>query len=63
MSPLESVDGCYAEYAGGEVHIQEEELKTAGWFSIDNLPVIPEKLSIARKLIDNWLLRKGRAAE
>lgn len=55
--------GFYAEYAGGEVHIQEEELKTAGWFSIDNLPVIPEKLSIARKLIDNWLLRKGRAAE
>lgn len=53
--------GFYAEYAGGDIRIQEEELKTAGWFSIDNLPVIPEKLSIARKLIDNWLLRKGRS--
>lgn len=51
--------GFYAEYAGGEIKIQESELKTAGWFNIGNLPTIPEKLSIARKLIDNWLALKN----
>ena len=39
----------------GDIKIQEEELTKGGWFSRDNLPEIPEKLSIARMLIDNWL--------
>lgn len=47
--------GFYAEYESGELHIQREELKKAGWFHRDHLPTLPEKLSIARKLIDNWL--------
>lgn len=51
--------GFYAEYDKGEIKIQQSELKTADWFSIYSLPTIPEKLSIARKLIDNWLIRKG----
>jgi len=52
--------GFYAEYDSGEIIIQQSELKTAGWFNINSLPVIPEKLSIARRLIDNWLRRKGK---
>lgn len=47
--------GFNAEYESGEIHIQLEELKKAGWFRRDNLPNLPEKLSIARQLIDNWL--------
>jgi len=47
--------GFNAEYAGGEIKLQREELSDGGWYSRDNLPQIPEKLSIARKLIDNWL--------
>ncbi len=47
--------GFNAEYDSGDIHIQLEELKKAGWFHRDNLPNLPEKLSIARKLIDNWL--------
>lgn len=46
--------GFYAEYVSGDIHIQESELYDAGWFSKDNLPEIPDKLSIARQLIDNW---------
>lgn len=46
--------GFTAEYAGGELKLQEEELSAGGWFAKDNLPNIPEKLSIARKLIDDW---------
>ena len=47
--------GFTADYAGGELHLQREELKIAGWFHKTNLPNLPEKLSIARRLIDDWL--------
>ena len=47
--------GFNADYDGGELHVQREELKKAAWFHRDHLPNIPEKLSIARQLIDHWL--------
>ena len=47
--------GFNADYAGGEPHLQREELKKGGWFHRDHLPQLPEKLSIARRLIDDWL--------
>ena len=46
--------GFHADYDGGELHVQREELKKAAWFHRDHLPNLPEKLSIARKLIDDW---------
>jgi len=47
--------GFVADYDGGEIVVQESELKSASWYTKDNLPRIPEKLSIARKLIDYWI--------
>ncbi len=47
--------GFTADYAGGSLHLQREELTKAGWFTRDNLPQLPEKLSIARRLIDDWI--------
>lgn len=47
--------GFTADYESGEIHVQREELTKAGWFNRTNLPKLPEKLSIARRLIDNWL--------
>ena len=47
--------GFYAEYESGNVHLQKEELSKGAWFKHDILPTIPEKLSIAWQLIDNWL--------
>lgn len=47
--------GFNADYEGGEIHVQQEELQNAAWFHRNNLPKLPEKLSIARRLIDNWL--------
>lgn len=47
--------GFNADYDGGEIHLQLEELKKAGWFNRNNLPKIPEKLSIARRLLDDWI--------
>ena len=47
--------GFTADYAGGEIHVQREELKNVAWFHRNHLPKLPEKLSIARRLIDDWL--------
>ena len=46
-----------AKYAGGEISLEDSEIEEAGWFTTDALPLIPEKISIARKLID-WFLTK-----
>ena len=47
--------GYNADYVSGTITLQEEELRCADWFRRDNLPPIPDKLSIARRLIDTWL--------
>jgi NAD+ diphosphatase len=51
--------GFTAAYAGGEISLSDEEIEDAGWFTVDNLPTIPGKISIARKLID-WFVAKQR---
>jgi NAD+ diphosphatase len=48
-----------AEYAGGEIRIDPSEIADARWFSPERLPRIPDKVSIARKLIDWFVERKN----
>lgn len=55
--------GFTATHAGGEITIDDAEIEDAGWFSVDNLPRIPGKISIARKLIDWFLAKQGRQRE
>lgn len=50
--------GFTADYAGGELCLQRSELSAGGWFTKDNLPKIPGRVSLARRLIDDWL-KKG----
>jgi NAD+ diphosphatase len=47
--------GFTASYAGGELTIDPQELETAAWFHKHNLPRLPPKPSIARRLID-WFV-------
>lgn len=47
--------GFNADYDEGTISLQRSELSAGGWFTRSNLPEIPDKLSIARRLIDNWL--------
>lgn len=47
--------GFTADYAGGTIKVQQEELSNAGWFNRHNMPPIPGKMSIARQLIDDYL--------
>lgn len=51
--------GFTAEYGGGVIRIDEKEIVDAGWFRADTLPKIPDKISIARRLID-WFVGGGR---
>lgn len=41
-----------ADYAGGELALQADEIEAADWFAIDRLPRLPHLISIARRLID-----------
>jgi NAD+ diphosphatase len=51
--------GFNADYVSGDIHLQRSEIAKGGWFSSDHLPNIPEKLSIARMLIDDWIKSRG----
>jgi NAD+ diphosphatase len=52
--------GFTAQYAGGEIRINDGELEDAGWFTVDRLPGQPGKISIARKLIEWFVAKQGR---
>ena len=48
--------GFMANYASGEIHPQADEIVEAAWFNRRGpLPLLPGKLSIARRLIDAFL--------
>jgi NAD+ diphosphatase len=51
--------GFTAEYDSGDIRPDGFEIEDAKWFSVENLPVLPGKISIARKLIDNFLKEEG----
>ena len=51
--------GFSATWSAGEIHIDGEEIVDAQWFKADGLPNIPPPLSIARRLIDDWVSRQG----
>jgi NAD+ diphosphatase len=44
-----------ADAPTGEIAIDGVEIKSAGFFRADDLPRIPPRLSIARRLIDAWV--------
>ncbi len=51
--------GFNARYASGEIELEDAEIGDAKWFTPDDLPLLPGKISIARRLIDDWLERQG----
>lgn len=42
----------FADYAGGEIAPDTQEIEAAGWFGSDALPILPEPISISRRLIE-----------
>jgi NAD+ diphosphatase len=47
--------GFFAEYESGEIKIDKNELVEAAWYHVDNLPVLPNNGTIARKLINKMV--------
>jgi len=54
--------GFTAEYAGGELAFGDDEIADAQWFAPDALPLVPPKISIARKLIDDFVAQHTQRA-
>ncbi len=52
--------GFFAEYAGGEIVLEEAEIAEAAWFPTSALPNIPGPISIANRLITSWVDQHGR---
>ncbi len=42
----------FADYVSGEIQPDPREIEAAAWFSRDDLPRLPDSVSIARRLID-----------
>ena len=51
--------GFLAHYTGGELTLQESEIADAGWFAPDELPMVPPRLSIAGRMIEDWVARRA----
>lgn len=52
--PSQLMIGFVAQYAGGEITIDPDELEDARWFTPDALPEGPSRHSIARFIIDTY---------
>ena len=51
--------GFLADYAGGALDPQKEEIEDAQWFRRDNLPALPQPWTIARRMIQAWLTQES----
>jgi NAD+ diphosphatase len=50
--PSQLMCGFVADYAGGEINLNDHELADARWFKLDALPNLPPQHSISRYIID-----------
>jgi NAD+ diphosphatase len=50
--PSQLMLGFTARYASGEIVVDLEELESASWFELDDLPALPPPLSIARQILE-----------
>ncbi len=55
--------GFTADYAGGELRVEPEEIEDARWYPVEELPALPPKVSIARQMIDDFVAQHDRGSE
>lgn len=61
--PHQLMVGFFADYAGGELVLQEDELSDAGWYRPGDTPPVPPKTTIAGRLIRLMEQEIGKAGE
>jgi NAD+ diphosphatase len=44
-----------AQYDSGEIQIDPNEIEDAGWYQAPDLPPLPGKISIAYRLIEDYI--------
>jgi NAD+ diphosphatase len=52
--------GFRARYRAGEIVPDPSEIADAAWYRRDTLPMVPPSISIARRLIDEWVAEQPR---
>jgi NAD+ diphosphatase len=55
--------GFTADYAGGTLRVDPEEIEDAGWYQVDDLPALPPRVSIARAMIDSFVAEQSCGAK
>ena len=50
-----------ADYADGEIRVDGQEIVDAGWFTPDRLPGLPNPMSMAWRLIQDFVVNSGAA--
>ena len=53
--PHQLMVGFTAQYAGGDIQVDGEELDQADWFTRETLPELPPAVSLSRQMIDAWV--------
>jgi 8-oxo-dGTP pyrophosphatase MutT (NUDIX family) len=48
-----------ADYAAGELAPDRVEIEEAAWYAVDEIPVVPPPISLARALIDHFVREHG----
>jgi NAD+ diphosphatase len=51
--------GFTATWRSGDIAVDGTEIAEAAWFRPAELPQVPPPMSIARRLIDDWVMRRG----
>jgi NAD+ diphosphatase len=57
--PSQLMIGFTARHSSGDLRLQDSELLDARWFGADDLPQLPGRFSLARRLIESFLTRRG----
>jgi len=57
--PHSMMIGFHAEYASGDIVLEEREIEDARWFHLDELPTLSSQRSISRYLIELYRTRRS----
>ncbi len=57
--PSQLMLGYFADYRGGDIVLQDEEIVDAQWFDYRELPMTPPAGAISGQLIEAWVASRG----
>jgi len=58
--PAQLMLGYFADYAGGDIEVEQKEIRSAHWFKYNQLPKIPPVTTISGRLINTFVQERIR---